>query len=367
MTRFFFYAFIIFALATLSWGCGGDDEGTAPAGTETSRAAGTESVFSDSTGNEEEMIASVNDVVITRGDVNRKIEETIAQFKMRNPGITQEQIDQMQPVLWKESVQNLINQQILLQEAAREGIIPDKQAEEEQFNQATQYFSSPQELRDRLASMGITEEEFRKGIRENIMMDMLFEKKVVTDQQVSDEDIETFYRENPDEFRKPEEIRASHILIAVQPTATPAEKEEKRQKLIQIQKEITGGADFAEMAKMHSEGPSNSKGGDLGYFGRGKMVPPFEEAVFNLKVDEMSDIVETRFGYHLIKKTGYAEARIVPLEEVRKNIITFLKNKKRDEAIMNYISSARNAATIVYAEGHEPGEPPLPEQTGASQ
>ena len=118
------------------------------------------------------------------------------------------------------------------------------------------------------------------------------------------------------------------------------------------------GADFAELAKKHSEGPSGPRGGDLDFFAREKMVPPFSQAAFAMKKGEISDIVETQFGYHIIKVTDKREARTLSFEDVEKTIRIRLKTQKRQMAMQKFITELKKKAKIVYPEGKEPPKPP---------
>ena len=118
---------------------------------------------------------------------------------------------------------------------------------------------------------------------------------------VSEADARAYFDAHPDEFKMPERVHASHILVKVDPNASDASKAESRKKLEGIKARLDGGEDFAKLAEENSDCPSSAKGGDLGFFTRGQMVAPFEEAAFALNPGDTSDVVETRFGFHLIK------------------------------------------------------------------
>ncbi len=125
-------------------------------------------------------------------------------------------------------------------------------------------------------------------------------------------------------FSKPEQVRASHILVKVAPQATREEKDAAREKIKEILEQAKAGKDFAALAKAYSECPSGEKGGDLGYFGRNEMVQPFEDVAFTLPVGVVSDVVETRFGYHLIKVTDKKSR----LRSLRKTLNNLSSNRK---------------------------------------
>lgn len=144
------------------------------------------------------------------------------------------------------------------------------------------------------------------------------QKEVIDKIEVTDKDIELYYKAHPEEFKTPEMVRARHILIKVDKSATEIEKEEARKKAENLLNKIKGGEDFAKLAAEFSEDTATkTKGGDLGFFQRGSMVPEFESVAFTLNQGEVSDIVETPYGFHIIKIEEKKESVIQPLEKVR--------------------------------------------------
>lgn len=143
----------------------------------------------------------------------------------------------------------------------------------------------------------------------------------ITDQQVED-----YYEDNREMFEQEKEVRARHILFKLDPNAPEEEVAKVREKASRVLKKARGGDDFANLAKKYSEGPTAQKGGDLGYFSKGRMAKPFEEASFKMKKGEISELVRTRFGYHIIKAEDVKEARARTLEEVRGEIKKTLTN-----------------------------------------
>jgi len=142
---------------------------------------------------------------------------------------------------------------------------------------------------------------------------------------ITDREIRTYYEYEIDKFKEPRQVKARHILFKVGPDA-PEEKEKAvRERAEAVLEKAEGEADFSELASEYSEGPSQSKGGDIGYFSKGQMVKPFEEAAFQLEKGEVSDLVRTRFGYHIIKVEDIKPAKTHPLEEVREEIVDTLK------------------------------------------
>jgi peptidyl-prolyl cis-trans isomerase D len=151
---------------------------------------------------------------------------------------------------------------------------------------------------------------------------------------IAAEEIESYYRQNLEGFQEPERRQARHILIRTPENASAEDVAGKRQQIENILVQAKKGADFAKLARQHSEDSSAADGGDLGFFDRGQMVQPFEEAAFALSVGEISDVVTTRFGFHIIKMEQIKPSRTKPLEEVHKSIAdTLRRNEARTAAL----------------------------------
>ncbi len=164
-------------------------------------------------------------------------------------------------------------------------------------------------------------EEFVKEM-EDVRMNMLkqfYVRQLLADIDVPEEEVEAYFNDHKADFSKPAQAKASHILV------------DTEEKAVEIKAEIEGGLSFEDAAAKYSSCPSNAKGGDLGFFGQGQMVPEFETAVFGMEVGEMSAPVQTQFGFHLIKKTEVQEAGEAAFAEVRQDIVQQISVKKQNE------------------------------------
>ena len=182
------------------------------------------------------------------------------------------------------------------------------------------------------------DKDVKKKIRdmtEQILINEILIKEVKEKVKVSEEEMKQYYESHKDEFQEPEEIRARHILV---------DTEEEAKEIADL---ISKGSDFSTLAKERSKCPSKDRGGDLGFFGRGRMDPEFEKVAFNLKVGEVSGIVKTRFGYHIIKLEEKKPARLKDYSAVKDLIrqrLTTQKNKERSDA---FIQELRNKSKII--------------------
>jgi peptidyl-prolyl cis-trans isomerase D len=217
-------------------------------------------------------------------------------------------------------------------------------------------------------SVEITESGLSKYFIENIDKYRVPDKLSVTyidinpqeyidEANITDEDVSIFYEENIEQYKVKKEIHARHILFTLEEGADDQKVEEVKKKAGEILEKARKGENFAELAKEYSEGPSKDKGGDLGYFSAGQMVKPFEEAAFKMKPGEISDLVRTPFGYHIIKAEDVREARTRPLEEVREEIkerirLTEATNFAHEKALSLMDQMPYDVDLEDYAKGH---------------
>ena len=151
---------------------------------------------------------------------------------------------------------------------------------------------------------------------------------------VSDQEVSQYYEDNPDKYKTAEQVRASHILLKTQ-GMDDAGKKEARAKIEKLMADAQKqGADFAALAQAHSDCPSKAQGGDLDFFTKERMVPPFSKAAFATETGQIHpEIVETQFGYHIIKVTDKKAARTIPFAEAKESVMTTLANQKKNAAV----------------------------------
>jgi peptidyl-prolyl cis-trans isomerase C len=207
-------------------------------------------------------------------------------------------------------------------------------------------FPKSEDFAKAIKDLEMDEKTLRDYTRRDLLISRFVESAIVPKVKVTEEDARTFYTKNPDKFTRSELVKASHILIGVDAKASDEEKKKAAEKALKLRKELVGGADFATLAKGNSTCPSSQQGGDLGFFAKGQMVPAFDKSVFELKPGEISDVVETQFGYHIIKLTEKKPAETVSFKEAQSKIEEFLKGQKINAAVEDYLSEARKTAKI---------------------
>ncbi len=194
--------------------------------------------------------------------------------------------------------------------------------------------------------MGLTEDEVKMQISRGLAIRALIEQQIASKIVITDTETKAYYDGNSQMFKQPAQVKASHILIKVDAGADDAQKAEARKKIEMVQQKIKAGGDFAELAKEYSEGPSNSRGGDLGLFRRGQMVKPFEDAAFAMQANEVSDIIETRFGYHIIKVYEVKPEQTLAYADIKDKLNQRIKQEKVEKDANLYISQLKKDAKI---------------------
>ena len=290
----------------------------------------------------DEKVAVVNGVVISRIQFDKELKVHLERVARQGGQITDDKMEDLK----KDILEGLIEREVLYQESQKAGIKITDQKVDDQVAAIKKRFPNEEEFNKALATMGLTEEDVREQIQHGLAIRELIDQKVANKIVITDEETKAYYDANLQFFNQPEEVKASHILIKVEPTADDATKAAARKKIEDLQQKLKDGGDFAELAKENSEGPSNTRGGDLGYFKRGQMVKPFEDAAYSMKIDEVSDLVETRFGYHLIKVYDKKPEQTLAYAEVKDKIAQRLKQEKVEKDATRYVEDLKKGAKI---------------------
>ncbi|GFO55677.1 peptidylprolyl isomerase [Geomonas sp. Red276] len=285
-------------------------------------------------------VARVNGTDITALELKRAEKILLA----NKPGM------QVPPLLQKDFQQQALNQLIsteLLYQASQKLKIDDLDHQAElKLAQVKAGFSDPGQYSRELEKIGMDEHSFLTSIRRDLAIAYLVNTEIAPNVVVTDGEIDKFYQDNPDKFKGDERVRASHILVAVDAKMSPEEKKAAREKAEMLRERILKGEDFAKVAKEFSACPSGKQGGDLGYFGKGRMDPVFEKAAFALAPGGVSEVVESRFGFHVIKLVERKPAQSISLAQARDSIRNYLRTKKINDANEKFVGDARKTAKI---------------------
>ena len=185
-------------------------------------------------------------------------------------------------------------------------------------------------------------------ITNNFLAFQYLQKEVISKIKVTEKDAKAYYDKNPDLFKSPEQVKARHILIQVPKEASEEEKKKLKEKADEVLKKVKAGEDFAKLAADTSDDPgTKSKGGELGFFSKGSMVPAFEQAAFALKPGEVSELVETEFGFHVIKVDEKKEAVSEPFETIKEKVTKQVLREKQEAKVTEFVEQALKKAKVM--------------------
>lgn len=291
----------------------------------------------------EESVATVNGVAILKRDFERDVRRLQEALLSRGKPLTCEQIQTIN----QEVLESLIRRELLFQESRRAGVRVDPKEIDREIEELKKQYLSEAEFRRDLNQRGLTETELRSHVERTMSIQKYIDQTFKNRVEVSDGEIISYYENNLSLFRRPHQVRVSHLLIQTDPKDDPSRKREARQKIERIQREIRNGKEFEKLAREHSDGPTRSSGGDLGYIRRGQLDPELERVVFNLKVGELSEIVETEYGFHLFKLVDRKPETILAYDHVKDGIRQTLLTEKAKLEADQFARTLRQKASVV--------------------
>lgn len=285
----------------------------------------------------------VNGQVIPQEAIQFELERLVRFYAEH--GMTEEQIRAQIPALAQKAAEQAVGAKLLMDEANKLDI-PVSEAEiDEQVQKIIGQVGGREAFEKALAGQKTSEATFREQLKRGRRVDKLVEKAVAGIDEPTEEDILKHFETHKDEYAAGDRVLAQHILITPDGD-TQASKDEARVKIEGIRERVVAGKPFSDEAAAHSMCPSGKEGGSLGWFGRGMMVPEFDQAVFSMSVGEVSGIIETQFGYHIIFKTDHEAAGEADFDQVREKIRDFIRHARRGEAMTAYVEELKAKATI---------------------
>jgi peptidyl-prolyl cis-trans isomerase C len=286
-----------------------------------------------------DVLARVNGESVKKADFDRMIKTMESRAKQPIPADRRDEI-------MRGALDQLITYTVLSQESKSRGIKVETAEIDAKMAQLKAQFPTQQAFDKALKDRGMTVESLRKDAQVDLSVTKLMDAEVATLPGPSDAEAKEFYDKNPDKFKEDEQVRASHILIRVDEKADAATKQKARAEIDAVLKQVKAGGDFAKLAQEHSQDGSASQGGDLNYFNKGQMVAPFDKVAFELKPGQLSDVVTTQFGYHIIKVTDKKPGRTVPFDEAQGKIKEFLGSQKKQQHADEFINGLKKKSKI---------------------
>jgi len=276
----------------------------------------------------DEVVAKIDDMTITVSEVARALEKLKSGIQSEEP-INPEQEKQIKLNI----LQQLIEKKILIKEAESLGITVSKEEIDKEVEAIIGEYPDTDEFNKKVAEMNINIEEWKKEIEYQLMLNKLIKSVAPKDIVITPEEIERYYNEHRDEFNAPRRVHALQIMVE---TMAEAEKALKR---------LAGGEDFSTLAGSISISPDAQNGGDLGYFGEEEMPPDFE-IVFSMKVNDISGIIESPYGFHIFKVLDIREAKDMTLDEAKPEIESNIRRMKMEEEYGTWFKEAMTKVKI---------------------
>jgi peptidyl-prolyl cis-trans isomerase C len=285
------------------------------------------------------VLARVNGEAVTKADFDRLIKNMEVSANQPVPAERRDEV-------FRRALDQLVTYTVLLQESrARKITVTDAEVDAN-LKQMRSQFPNEDAFKKALAERGMSLEKLKSDANIDMSINKMMEAELANSPAPTDAQVREFYDKNPDKFKQEEAVRASHILFRVAENADAPTKKKALEQAQSVLKEARGGADFAELAKKYSADGSAQQGGDLNFFTKGQMVPAFDQAAFAMKPGEISDIVTTQFGYHIIKVTDRKPPSTVPFEQVSERIKEYLSEQQKQQKMQAFVESLKQKAKI---------------------
>jgi peptidyl-prolyl cis-trans isomerase SurA len=289
------------------------------------------------------VVAVVNQEIITLSELEKWVnpikEEVVAGDRLQKR--------EREQALRREVLEKLIEEKLIDQEVKRSGIKVSSKEVEATLDQIKQRNNATQEqLEKALSAEGLTLESYKKQIEKSLQRRKLISSEVKAETKAGEKELREFYQKNIDRYRINETFRPAHILFVIPKEATQEEVREIRKKCETVLRKIRGGDDFGEMALLYSQDASSKSRGELGYFRRGELLPAFEREALRLQVGEVSGVVRTEFGFHIIKLLDRKGVDPLPFEEVKSKVQADYYDFELDKAFKQYLSTLREKSII---------------------
>ncbi len=289
------------------------------------------------------VVAVVNQEIITLSEVEKWIDPLKEEIVTKDRLERRERIEELR----RQVLDKLIDEKLIDQEAKKSGIkISNKEIDATVDEVKRRNAVTQEELERALAAEGLTLEAYKKQIEKTLLRQKLITMSIKVETKAGEKELRDFYQKNVDRYRTNETYRPAHILLIVPKGATPEEIREIRKKGEKVLERIKKGEDFGEMALLYSQDASAKNRGDLGYFKKGELLPAFERAARRLKVGEVSGLVRTDFGFHIIKLLDRKGLEPLPFEEVKEKVKADYYEGEMEKAFKQYISTLKEKAVI---------------------
>jgi peptidyl-prolyl cis-trans isomerase SurA len=298
----------------------------------------------------EEIIARVNNQIVTRTDYEREQQQLKDEAQQQDPTNAAKVVAQGQ----KDVLRGLIDRELLLEKGKDLDISADTELIKRLDEMRKQMkLDTMEDLEKAATAQGVSFEDFKQNMRTEIITQQVIQREVGSRLNISKDDEHSFYEQHKSELARPEQVKLSEILISTEQAGDDQAKIAAAQaKADDLLKQIKAGANFEEVAKKESQGPSAAQGGDLGLFERGKLAKQLEDLTFGMKKDEVSDVIRTKQGFVILKVTEHQNAGIPSFNEIEPRLQEAVYMQRLQPALREYLKKLREEAFIDIKPGY---------------
>lgn len=289
-----------------------------------------------------QVVAQVNGVPIYASDLNL----AVTRFQQTLTSSGQQEQPRSEEELREAALQVLIENELLHQEAQRRGFTAAAEAVQEEMTAIEGQFPGPTTFDKALAQMSVTREDLRRDLERAQAVERMIETAIRPTVSVTPEEARVYYDANPSRFTDPERVHVRQVFLRVGPDTTEEQKAELRRTLEGLRSQALQGESFARLADQHSQDPNSGEGGDMGFLARGQLAKDFENTVFALKDGEISGVVSSIYGYHLLQAIERQAPSQVSFERVKESLTGFLVRRKLDQTVRDLAKELREKAKI---------------------
>ena len=269
--------------------------------------------------------------------------DRLVRFYMSH-GMSMEDVKKNLEQLQEKALDQAIGAKLLLDRAMQLDVPVSAADIDAEVSKVVTQVGGPENYKKALDAQGITEEQFRKELEKGAKVNKLVEQACSSVAEPTEDEVTAFYEAHKEQYVEPEQVLCQHILVKGSDDKALDKIKEIRERI------VSGKSDFAAEAKKHSDCPSGAEGGSLGWFGRGMMVPEFDKVAFEMKKGEVSGVVSTQFGYHIIYKADQKGGGKLTLVDVHDQIKDLLRHEARGRAMDAFVQELRDAAKIEFRE-----------------
>ncbi len=291
---------------------------------------------------DEDVLAVVNETQITRQELEQEVSLLHAEMRHRNTALSKRKMDRLK----RQLVENLIERELLYQRAQQKKLEIRNQWVDRALLDLKSELKAKSGYKAYLEDANISEAQLKARIRKGLIVRRLLRRDVIRQIKVSESEMQTFYRDHPEIFQRQEQVRVRQIMIAFDLKNEGRGRGEALLRIQTIQDKLNQGDNFAALALDYSEDNSRTSGGDLGYLQHDQMIAAFADAAFSLKPGQVSDIVETPLGYHLIQMVDRVPSSQMAYRNARTKIERTLRRNKEKKATDTYLAKLKRQASI---------------------